>query len=149
MSTESEPSKASADATLSKRHLRFGWYCLLAFLSLGAVLEALHGFKVGYYVDANNETRRLMLRLGHAHGTLLGLVNLAFAVSLRAMDSRNEQRLRLASACLIVSALVLPAGFFLGGLTAYDGDPGLLVLLVPVGAVLLFVGILSAARSVG
>jgi hypothetical protein len=44
--------------------------------------------------------------------------------------------------------LILPGGFFLGGINARGGDPGLLVLLVPVGAVVLFVGVLSAARSV-
>ena len=137
----------SLDEILQKRHLKFGWYCLLVFLSLGAVLEAMHGFKIGYYLDADNETRRLMWRLAHAHGTLLALVNIAFAVSVRGQISKNEKRLRLASACLFVATLVVPAGFFLGGLTAYDGDPGLLVLLVPPGALLLFVGVLATARS--
>jgi hypothetical protein len=121
---------------------------LLGFLTLGALLETLHGFKVGDYLDANNETRRLMWRLAHAHGALLALVNLAFGATVSSFDPRDEKRLRLASACLVVSALILPGGFFLGGINARGGDPGLLVLLVPVGAVVLFVGVLSAARSV-
>ena len=29
---------------LTKRHLRFGWWALLLFLTLGLGLEALHGF---------------------------------------------------------------------------------------------------------
>jgi len=136
------------DETLKSRHLKFGWYCLLGFLTLGALLETLHGFKVGYYLDANNETRRLMWRLGHAHGTLLALVNLAFGACVPSFQMKNQSRLRLASACLVISALLLPVGFLLGGINARGGDPGLLVLLVPVGAVLLFVGVLSAARSV-
>ena len=61
----------------SVRNLRFGWWSLLVFLSLGGVLETLHGFKVGWYVDVGNETRRLMFTLAHAHGTLLALVNIA------------------------------------------------------------------------
>ena len=70
------PSKhASAGAQRADRNLRFGWWSLLVFLCVGAVLEALHGFKIGWYVDVGNETRRLMFTLAHAHGTLLALVN--------------------------------------------------------------------------
>ncbi len=73
----SRPSKhALAEVQLADRNLRFGWWSLLVFLSLGAVLEALHGFKIGWYVDVGNETRRLMFTLAHAHGTLLALVNI-------------------------------------------------------------------------
>jgi len=32
----------------------------------------------------------------------------------------------------------MPSGFFLGGLFIYAGDPGLVILLVPVGGILLF-----------
>ena len=70
---------------LRRRHLRFGWYALLGFLILGAFLEGLHGFKAGFYLDVTHETRRLMWRLAHAHGTLLALVNIAFALSLGTM----------------------------------------------------------------
>lgn len=129
---------------LRKRHLRFGWYALLVFLSLGALLETLHGFKVGFYLDVNNETRRLMWRLAHAHGTLLALLNIVFATSLGAFDRTLD--FRLASACLIVAALLLPAGFFLAGVFAQSGDPGLFVLLVPLGALVLFAGVLAIAR---
>jgi hypothetical protein len=48
----------------------------------------------------------------------------------------------------LTATIVLPAGFFLGGTTAQGGDPGLLVLLVPVGALLVFVGVLLTARSI-
>jgi len=53
---------------LAERHLRFGWWALLGFLTVGLVLEAFHGFKVGLYLDVPNQTRRLMWTLGHAHG---------------------------------------------------------------------------------
>src|SRR4029078_9171068 len=66
----------------SQRHLRFGWWALLVYLCMGIVLEALRAFKVWWYLDVANETRRLMWTLGHAHGTLLALINLAFAATL-------------------------------------------------------------------
>src|SRR5438045_6431874 len=65
------------------RNLRFGWWWLLVFLSLGGALEALHGFKIGWYVDVGNDMRRLMFTLGHAHGTALALVNIAAGLTAR------------------------------------------------------------------
>ena len=74
---------ASLGSALVARHLRFGWWSLLLFLTMGIVLEVMHGFKVGWYLDVGNETRRLLLRLAHAHGTLLSLVHVVFALTLR------------------------------------------------------------------
>ena len=127
----------------SDRNLRFGWWSLLVFLSLGGVLETLHGFKFGWYVDVGNETRRLMFTLAHAHGTLLALVNIVAGLS-----GRIVERFTLRSSvsfALIWAAILLPAGFFLGGIVTYDGDPGLGVWLVPVGAALLFYSIARIA----
>ena len=62
-------------------HLRFGWWSLLLFACLGLSLEAMHGFKVGWYLDVTHETRRLMFRLAHAHGTLLALGHVALAAT--------------------------------------------------------------------
>jgi hypothetical protein len=100
------------------------------------VLESLHGFKVRAYLDVTNETRRLMWTLAHAHGTLLALVHLAFAASLPNLTF-GIGRLRLASTSLIAASFLLPGGFFLGGIHFYEGDPGLGIILVPIGAVLL------------
>ena len=129
---------------LERRHLRFGWRSLLFFLTLGLVLESLHGFKVGWYLDVANETRRLMWRLAHAHGTLLGLIHIVFALTV-ARRSDNGMH-RLASPSLIGATLLLPGGFLLGGLMIYDGDPGPGVLLVPIGALSLFIAVLLTAR---
>src|SRR5213082_4226155 len=126
-----------------ERNLRFGWWLLLVFLAVGAILEALHGFKIGWYVDVRNETRRLMFTLAHAHGTLLALVNIAAGLT-----GRNVDRFSLrpsVSFALFWAAILLPAGFFLGGIVIYDGDPGLGVWLVPVGAILLFYSIARIA----
>ena len=131
----------------SDRHLRFGWRSLFAFLALGLVLEILHGFKLGWYLDVGAEMRRLMFTLAHAHGTLLALVNLAVGLTLRTV---KEFALKpAASHALIWGSLLLPIGFFLGGVIVHDGDPGLGVLLVPVGALFLLYGVGSAAKAFG
>jgi hypothetical protein len=113
----------------------------LVFLTAGLVLESLHGFKVGAYLKVSNETRRLMWTLAHAHGTLLGLVNLAFASTLRGVPSWADSRKRFASSALLGATVLMPAGFFLGGVFIYAGDPGLGILLVPIGGILLFIAV--------
>ncbi len=128
----------------SDRHLRFGWWSLFLFLFLGLALETVHGFKLGWYLDVGNEMRRLMFTLAHAHGTLLALVNIAAGLTLRTVPGFGLAP--GASRALLWGAGLLPAGFFLGGLVIHDGDPGLGILLAPVGAVLLLYGVGSAAR---
>lgn len=135
------------------RHLAIGWWSLLLFLTAGAVLEALHGFKSLAYLDADNAMRRLMWRLGHAHGALLSLVHVAFALTLPTvwLEGRvqQERRLRLASRSLTASLLLLPGGFFAAGAVLVRGEPNPAILLVPLGAVLLFVAVAATARGVG
>ena len=127
----------------SNRHLRFGWWLLLVSLSLGLVLEALHGFKLRWYLDVTNETRQSMFTLAHAHGALLALVNIAAGLTARNVTGFTLRR--SPSLALLGGSVLLPLGFFLGGLVIYDGDPGLTVLLVPIGGVLLFYGIIRIA----
>jgi hypothetical protein len=127
----------------SDRNLRFGWWSLLVFLSLGGALETLHGFKIGWYVDVENDMRRLMFTLAHAHGTALALVNIVAGLT-----ARNVERFELrpsVSFCLIWAGLLFPVGFFLGGIVTYGGDPGLGIWLVPVAALLLFYGVARIA----
>jgi hypothetical protein len=144
---EKNPGPPSA-STLVQRHLRFGWWALLFFLTMGLALESLHGFKVGFYLKVSNETRRLMWTLAHAHGTLLGLVNLAFASAVRLIPAWPAAKRALASGALLASTILMPAGFFLGGVFIYAGDPGLGILLVPIGGILLFAAVFGAARAV-
>ena len=133
----------------TRRHLRFGWWSLFVFLLLGATLETLHGFKVGFYLDVSNETRRLMWTLAHAHGALLGLVNVAAGLSLRALPTLSEDpRISLMSMTLIAATVLLPAGFFAGGIAFYSGDPGIGIALVPVGAACLAIAVFVMARAV-
>jgi hypothetical protein len=134
-----------ADRDYARRHLRFGWWSLLFFTMLGLMLELLHGFKVSAYLDASNETRRLMWTLAHAHGTLLSLVHVIFGLSVRVAPDMNARNHPLISSCLIGASLLLPGGFFLGGVVFYGGDPGVGVLLVPVGAVSMMIAVFLLA----
>ncbi len=142
----SEPSPGTP-ASLRRTHLRWGWSALATFVAMGLVLESLHGFKVGAYLDVDHETRRLMWRLAHAHGTLIALVQLAFASSLGDEAKVGGRPGRGASLALRVAQVALPLGFFLGGLWHHGGDPGLGILLVPVGAVALLWGVASIAAA--
>ncbi len=130
---------------LTRRHLRFGWWMLLLFLSLGLILEAFHALKASSYLSVANETRRLMWTLAHAHGTLLGLINIAFAFTIRAVPQWPARSRNFASAFMLGSAVLMPAGFFLGGINVRAGDPGLGILLLPVGGLMLFAAVLMTA----
>jgi hypothetical protein len=130
-----------------RRHLRFGWWSLLVFTAFGLGLEGLHGFKVPGYLDVSSESRRLLWTLAHAHGTLLSIVNVVFGLSLRTLPELRARNQSLASGCLIGATILLPGGFFLGGVVFYSGDPGLGALLIPGGAVLLLLAVFLIARS--
>ena len=135
------------DRTAVRTHLLFGWWSIFGFGLLGLGLETLHGLKIPLYLDVANETRRLMWTLAHAHGTLLGLVHIAFAFTLRTGSAIGPERRRLVSRCLMGATVALPGGFFLGGVRFYAGDPGLGVVLVPVGAALLLLGAWQVTRG--
>ena len=79
----------------ARKHVRFGWWSLLAFLTLGFALEVLHGFKAQMYLDVSNETRRLMWTLAHAHGSLISLIHVVFGVCLRTIPELETNNLRL------------------------------------------------------
>ncbi len=132
----------------TRRHLRFGWWSLLFFASVGLVLESLHGFKVRAYLDVSNETRRLMWTLAHAHGTLLAILNVVFGLSLRIVPELTTPRLAFVSPALAGATILMPVAFFLGGIVFYAGDPGLGILLLPIGAFLLLAAIFFIARGV-
>ena len=148
-SLQSLPPNRAGDsaATVVRRHLRFGWLSLLLFLSLGLALEAMHGFKVQAYLSVINETRRLMWTLAHAHGTLLGLAHVGFAFTVHCTPGWPARVRTVTSCALIGASLLMPGGFFLGGVWVYAGDPGLGIVLVPVGGIFLFVAVLLTALS--
>ena len=122
------------------RHLRWGWGGLLVFLLLGLGLELLHGFKVSAYLAVDNETRRFLWVLAHAHGALLSLINLVFAASVAQLDVAAAQ-LRWISLGLLSAMVLMPTGFFTGGLVIYQGDPGPGIALALLGAAILIVSV--------
>ena len=130
------------------KHLRIGWWSLLLFATLGLTLEALHGFKVRAYVDTSNETRRLMWTLAHAHGVGLAIVHVAFGLMLRVAPDLAASNVRTISTALVAAIVLLPGGFFLGGVAFYSGDPGVGIVLVPAGAASLLFGVYSIARGI-
>jgi hypothetical protein len=130
------------DASLT-RTLRTGWLLLAVSLPLGVTLEALHGFKVQAYVAS--EMRREMWRLAHAHGTLLGLLCLVFTL----LAEKHVAEPARASIAKLVrwGAVLMPLGFFAGGILNSEGDPSLGILIVPVGAVMLIVALVRCALN--
>ena len=134
-------------AQVCARHMSIGWCALLLFLTLGLTLEFMHGFKVGLYLDVSNEARRLMWTLAHAHGALLSVVNIVFGISAKHMPAWPEAGRNLASKCHLGALVLLPLGFFAGGVFIHGGHTGLCVLLLPPGAVLLFVAVGLTARG--
>lgn len=132
---------------LVRRHLAFGWWSLAIFTALGLILEAAHGLKLGWYLDVTNATRRLSFTLAHAHGTLLGLVHIAFALSLGRLKM-SAIGLARTSFALRAATILLPLGFFLGGLAFYAGDPGFAIALVPPSGLLLVIVVVVVARGV-
>jgi hypothetical protein len=126
-------------------NLRAGFWALLVFAGLGLALESLHAFKLGLYLDVSNETRRLLWRLAHAHGALLGLVNVAYALAARFWPQLED---RLTERALLGALLLMPLGFLLGGAFATGADPGASVALAVAGGVALLVGLARIARKV-
>jgi len=140
------PAETRSGVDHRRRHLRFGWWSLLVYTAFGLILETFHAFKVRAYLDVSNETRRLMWTLAHAHGTLLALVNVLFALTLgTATEIRPAIRQRI-SLTLIAASVLVPAGFLLGGFDVAGGDPGIGTIVLPVGAVLLLIALFWIAR---
>lgn len=125
---------------LARRHLLYGWLCLFFFTAVGVGLESLLAYKVPLYVDADNEARRLLWRLAHAHGTLLALIQMGFSWSLSHLSERPAARQIGGLSWLFLAAgLLVPLGFLGAGIDAVDGDPGPTIALVPAGAVALLI----------
>lgn len=141
---------SNAERGLPAFHLRFGWTALLVFATLGLVLEGLHAYKSPAYLGVDQEVRRLMWTLAHAHGVGLSLLHIGFAFTAErlggptASDARRR-RLALGGKLLCFAIVLLPLGFFLGGIGAFEGDPGVGVFLAPVGALCTWAAILLVA----
>lgn len=134
------PAADPAERPLEALNLRLGWTLLLLFMAGGLLLEALHGIKLPLYLE--NHLRRELWTLAHAHGALLAILNLVYAGQASRL-LEDPVRRRRASLTLAAGAVLMPAGFFLGGIGNSESDPSLAILLTPLGALLL----LHAAAS--
>ena len=126
-----------------RKTLRAGWLLLAISLPFGVTLEALHGFKVQAYLAS--DMRREMWRLAHAHGTLLGILCLVSGLLAEAHIAEAVRPRVLAM--IRWGAVLMPLGFFLGGVLNSEGDPSLGILLVPAGALLLVVALVRVALA--
>ena len=120
------------------------------FATFGLFLESLHGFKVRAYLDVSNETRRLMWTLAHAHGGVARPRQRARRLE-HPHPARGRARTTVGSTSttLLAATVLIPGGFFLGGVVFYAGDPGLGVLILPIGAIALLVAAFLLARDAG
>jgi hypothetical protein len=114
--------------------IRQGWISLALWIAFGILLEGFRAFRSPAVLD--DAVRQDMFRLAHAHGTLLNLVLLAAAICARLDLVRLGPGTSIG---LRASVILLPAGFLIGGLWHFKDEPGLGILLVPIGAVLLLV----------
>jgi hypothetical protein len=126
----------------TSRAMVWGWILLSVFLPLGLTLEALHALKVPTYL--NSEMRRELWTLSHAHGNLLGLLCLSFAALGERAIADPAARSSVAR-WLVLGSVLMPAGFFLGGILNHEGDPSLGILLVPLGAACLLYALVRTA----
>ena len=78
-----------SDAMSPERHMRLSLALAALFLAMGLWLEAMIGLRMAGWVD--DPLRREFLRLGHAHGGLLALLNLALPC-LRGTRTRARAR---------------------------------------------------------
>jgi hypothetical protein len=113
-------------------------------LAYGAAIEGLLGFKsVGLLMDP---LRRELWSLAHFHAAFLAILNLVYA-NWADRDALAPPRRRAASRALLLGSAVMPVGFFLGGAWHPEGDPGIGIFLVPVGAGLLIYAVGAQALA--
>jgi peptidoglycan/LPS O-acetylase OafA/YrhL len=115
-------------------HLRVALAMAAAFLAMGLWLEAMIGLRAAGWVD--DPLRREFLRLGHAHGGVLSLLNIALAWGMVRLKTPEAWARRIRPAA-VVGALLVALGFIGGALWHGPTDPGPLVLVVPAGAMML------------
>lgn len=109
---------------------------------MGLWLEAMYGLRAQGWID--DEIRREFLRLGHAHGTLLGLVNVALAWAMERLRTPAGWASRIRIAALL-GAVFMAVGFVGGGLWHGPTDPGPVVILAPAGAMMLLPAVTAVA----
>ena len=119
-----------------------GWVSIALWMSFGLLLEGLLGYKIPAYLE--DAQRRELFRLAHAHGTLLGLVVIAAALSVRSLQIHPP---RVAAQAMRIGSVLMPLGFLLSGAWHPEGDPGLAIWLVPPSALMIIFGAVATALA--
>jgi hypothetical protein len=132
-------STASRDRWFARMMLQ-GWISIALWMSFGLLLEGLLGYKIPAYMG--DPDRRELFRLAHTHGTLLGLILIAAALSSQRSRVEPARATRIA---LRVGSILMPLGFLIAGVDHPEGDPGLAIWLVPPSALLVIFGAVSLA----
>jgi len=140
--TKSTPTATGTEARWRQQALFQGWISVAAWMTFGLLLEGLLGYKTPAYLL--DDTRRELFRQAHAHGTILGLVLLAAALSGQQFQLTPP---RAAWIALRLGAVVLPFGFLLAGIWHYESDPGLGIWLVPLSALLVIFAAVAFALA--
>lgn len=134
------PSSTSPMDIAAQKSLRYGFTALLFFVAGGLTLEFLHLIKAPWYLESH--LRRELWVLAHAHGALLALFNLAYAAALPRIAAAAS-----AGVWLRWGAALVPAGFFLGGIANSEGDPSLLIVLTPLGALAVLIALVLCVKA--
>lgn len=122
--------------------IKQAWISIAVWVTLGLLLEGLLAFRSPMYLQ--DEVRREMFRLAHSHGGVLNLWLLAAAFYVRIYSPAIPG---VALRALQAGAILMPAGFLLGGLWHYDSDPGPGVFFAPVGGLMVIFGVVAIAVS--
>ena len=118
------------------------WCGIAVWMAFGLLLEGFIGFRTPVYLL--DPTRRELFRLAHAHGTLLSLLLLGAAFSLK-QNSLAENKYGVLA--LKIGTVLMPAGFFLGGIYTFGSDPNFLIIFAPIGGLGVILGAISLAIS--
>lgn len=142
--SNNDHSEAAQHGSYGKTHRRFGWSALFVALLFGTVLEGLLGFKSPELTL--DPIRREFWSLAHFHAASLALLNLVY-VAWANDEALSETQQRSASRALLAGSALLPLGFFLGGTIHPEGDPGVGIFLVPIGALAILYAVAMHARA--
>ena len=123
--------------TAARRH---GFTLLFFSAVLGFTLEAAHALKLSGYLDI--PLRRELLTLAHAHGVGLALVLLAYA-AVGAVDRQSAAVQRTLS----IGSVLVPLGFALASFDLHESDPGIGIVLVPLGALAILRALYTVMRA--
>jgi len=123
---------------------RVGWSSLLLWACVGLGLESAHGLKLASYLD--DALTRELLTLAHAHG--VGLAIVSIVVGELGLARVPESRRSFVASCTVFAALAIPLAFALSSIGHPEGDPGIAIWIVPLGALALICALVVVAHAV-